>query len=173
MVSESVGWLAASLTLLAFSQRSMLPLRLAAIGSNLSFISYGIMAHLYPVTVLHVLLLPCNAFRLIQLLLGSVPRRAMPDRAASADNGGEQWEFDRAELQRQICQPLTAAMLYSQILAEKIESGPEREAVQGLLRSIGAIEQIIALTSRECARQRPEGIRQLADQAILAEKMTT
>ena len=119
MGAEFIGWLAASLTLLAFSQRSMLPLRIAAIGSNLSFISYGIMAHLYPVMVLHVLLLPCNAFRLIQLLSLATAKDTTRDPSGNGEDTGENWERRRAEFQRQICQPLTAAMLYSQMLAAK------------------------------------------------------
>lgn len=64
---DTIGWLAAALTLLAFSLQSISALRLAALGANVCFIIYGLMGSLYPVLVLHVLLLPCNVLRLWQL----------------------------------------------------------------------------------------------------------
>lgn len=62
-----IGWLAAALTLLAFSLQSISALRLAALAANVCFIIYGLMGSLYPVLALHVLLLPCNVLRLWQL----------------------------------------------------------------------------------------------------------
>jgi len=67
MTAEGIGWLAAGLTLLTFSMRSMVALRLAALAANLCFIVYGASAGLPPVLVLHVLLLPCNLLRLAEL----------------------------------------------------------------------------------------------------------
>lgn len=66
-MAELVGWLAAALTLVTFSMRSMAALRMAAIGANLCFIAYGFMSGLAPVLSLHLLLLPCNLLRLAQL----------------------------------------------------------------------------------------------------------
>jgi hypothetical protein len=68
-VDELTGWLAALFTLLAFSMHAMVPLRLAALCANACFISYGMLNELYPVVALHLLLVPCNAIRLYQLLL--------------------------------------------------------------------------------------------------------
>jgi hypothetical protein len=65
---ELLGWAAACFTLLAFSMRTMLPLRMAAIASNVFFIGYGALGGLTPVLVLHVLLLPFNILRLVELL---------------------------------------------------------------------------------------------------------
>ena len=62
-----LGWLAAGLTLLTFSMRSMIALRTAALAANLCFIAYGAQGALYPVLALHLLLLPCNLLRLRQL----------------------------------------------------------------------------------------------------------
>lgn len=67
MATESLGWLAAGLTLLTFSMRSMVALRIVALGANLCFIAYGATAGLIPVLALHLLLLPCNVLRLAQL----------------------------------------------------------------------------------------------------------
>jgi len=65
---EAVGYLASSLVLAAFCVRDMLPLRILAIGSNLAFMSYGWLADLRPVLLLHLVLLPTNLLRLWQLL---------------------------------------------------------------------------------------------------------
>jgi hypothetical protein len=43
------------------------PLRILAVVSNLLFGAYGMMAHLYPVFVLHSILLPINLFKLARL----------------------------------------------------------------------------------------------------------
>jgi hypothetical protein len=62
-----VGYIAASLVLATFCMRSMCALRLIALTSNLAFIAYGYLADLQPVLVLHFILLPVNAYRLLQL----------------------------------------------------------------------------------------------------------
>ncbi|HZL32069.1 MAG TPA: cyclic nucleotide-binding domain-containing protein [Pseudolabrys sp.] len=46
---------------------TMIPLRIIALGSNVLFIAYGYFDHLYPVLILHIILLPVNALRLVQL----------------------------------------------------------------------------------------------------------
>ncbi len=43
-----------------------MPLRVVAIGSNVLFATYGALAHIHPVFLLHVVLLPINITRLIQ-----------------------------------------------------------------------------------------------------------
>lgn len=59
---------AASLTVLAtFCMRTMIPLRIIAICSNVLFAGYGFFDHLYPVLFLHLLLFPVNLGRLIQI----------------------------------------------------------------------------------------------------------
>jgi len=65
---ELTGWIAAAFTLAAFGMRTMLPLRLAGIGANLAFIVYGALTPLYPVLVLHIVLLPFNGYRLWEIL---------------------------------------------------------------------------------------------------------
>lgn len=62
------GWIAAAFTLSAFSMKTMLPLRISALGASVFFIIYGLTMPAYPVLALHTLLLPFNAFRLIQIL---------------------------------------------------------------------------------------------------------
>jgi len=66
--SDAIGFIAAALVLVTFYQRQMIPLRLAALGSNLAFIVYGLALGLAPVWLLHALLLPVNASRLAEAL---------------------------------------------------------------------------------------------------------
>lgn len=63
LLSDGIGFLAAILTLLTFLQTAVVPMRLAAMAANLSFISYGALADCLPVLVLHLILLPVNGFR--------------------------------------------------------------------------------------------------------------
>jgi hypothetical protein len=65
---ELVGWAAAFMTFIAYSMKTMLPLRIAAIASNILFIAYGIMAGATPILALHIALLPFNCFRLGQIV---------------------------------------------------------------------------------------------------------
>jgi CRP/FNR family transcriptional regulator, cyclic AMP receptor protein len=62
--TESIGYLASALVLATFCMRDMVALRWMAIASNLAFITYGALADLGPVLVLHLLLLPVNVVRL-------------------------------------------------------------------------------------------------------------
>jgi CRP/FNR family transcriptional regulator, cyclic AMP receptor protein len=62
---EPIGYLASALVLATFCMRDMAALRCMAIASNLAFITYGALADLGPVLVLHLLLLPVNVQRLM------------------------------------------------------------------------------------------------------------
>ena len=48
--------------------KTMVPLRVIGICSNCTFITYGYLGDLYPVLVLHLILLPLNGLRLRQML---------------------------------------------------------------------------------------------------------
>jgi hypothetical protein len=63
-MSDVLGYAAASAVLASFMMRSMVLLRLVAILSNVLFLSYGYVAHIYPVLLLHAALLPINVARL-------------------------------------------------------------------------------------------------------------
>lgn len=65
---EAFGYLGALMTLTTFSMKTMLRLRIVGIAANLVFITYGLLGHVYPVLMLHLTLLPLNAWRLWQLL---------------------------------------------------------------------------------------------------------
>ena len=64
---ELSGYLASALVFLAFYMKTMIPLRLVAILSNVAFITYGLGEHIYPVLILHAILLPLNCLRLLQM----------------------------------------------------------------------------------------------------------
>jgi hypothetical protein len=63
-MSDVLGYAAASAVLASFLMRSMVPLRLLAILSNILFLSYGYVADIHPVLLLHAALLPINVARL-------------------------------------------------------------------------------------------------------------
>lgn len=65
---EILGYVAAALVFATFYMKTMLPLRVVAIASNLAFIGYAYFDHLHPVFLLHGVLLPLNVFRLMQLV---------------------------------------------------------------------------------------------------------
>src|ERR1700729_2395484 len=65
---EAAGYLASALVLATFCMKTMIPLRAAAICSNVAFIVYGFYDNLYPVLVLHGILLPLNVWRALQML---------------------------------------------------------------------------------------------------------
>ncbi len=73
---------AASLAVLAtFCMRTMMPLRIVALFSNVLFAAYGFVDGLYPVLVLHIILFPVNLWRLVQFrqLTNRVQRAAATD----------------------------------------------------------------------------------------------
>lgn len=68
---QIVAWVAAGLVFMTFFMKTIVPLRQAAIASNLVFICYGLMGLNYgifdkvlPILVLHISLLPLNFIRL-------------------------------------------------------------------------------------------------------------
>jgi len=86
------GWLASALVFTTFFMRTMIPLRLVAIASNVAFMAYavlglryGVFGRLYPILVLHASLLPLNVLRLRQLReLVQAVRTASDDQAIRA-----------------------------------------------------------------------------------------
>jgi hypothetical protein len=65
--SDFLGFVACGLVLCTFAMTSMGRLRMVAISSNVGFIGYAWSLELWPVLALHAILLPLNAFRLLQL----------------------------------------------------------------------------------------------------------
>jgi CRP-like cAMP-binding protein len=67
-IAEISGYIASALVFLTFSMKTMVPLRVIGICSNCAFIAYGALGGLYPVLILHLILLPMNSLRLRQML---------------------------------------------------------------------------------------------------------
>jgi hypothetical protein len=65
---DVLGYAASGLTLATFAQRSMMPMRILALGANVCFIGYGAMGVYLPVLILHLVLLPINLVRLRTLV---------------------------------------------------------------------------------------------------------
>ena len=71
------------LVLLTFYMKEMVPLRAAALCSNVAFLIYGGLLHLTPIVLLHGALIPINVCRLVSALRASsievLPDDAVPD----------------------------------------------------------------------------------------------
>ena len=80
-LAEAVGCLASGLVLLTFGMRTMAPMRLVAIASNLAFIAYGLLLEAPPIWVLHSVLLPLNVWRLLELQTATSRRERLRRRA--------------------------------------------------------------------------------------------
>jgi CRP/FNR family transcriptional regulator, cyclic AMP receptor protein len=65
--AELVGYLASALVFTTFYMKTLTPMRLVAIASNVAFISYGYLGDMHPILVLHSVLLPLNIWRLQQM----------------------------------------------------------------------------------------------------------
>ncbi len=83
---DGVGYLASLLVFCTFYMKTMIPLRSVAIASNVVFMTFGLAGRVYPVLVLHAVLLPLNCLRLRQMQL--LIRRV---RDASRGNLSMEW----------------------------------------------------------------------------------
>jgi hypothetical protein len=66
-MADLLGYVASSAVLASFLMRTMIPLRLVAILSNILFLSFGYIQNIHPVLFLHLALLPINVWRLLAL----------------------------------------------------------------------------------------------------------
>ncbi len=65
--TDLVGFAAAFAVLARFCMTTIVSLRSMAIVSNVLFIFYGVLGHIYPVLFLHITLLPINLAKLYQI----------------------------------------------------------------------------------------------------------
>jgi CRP/FNR family cyclic AMP-dependent transcriptional regulator len=84
--AELVGYAAAACVFVTFYMKTMVPLRVAGIISNVLFIAYGYDLLAYPVLILHLVLLPLNIIRLRQML-----KLISQIEAATKDNANLDW----------------------------------------------------------------------------------
>src|SRR5689334_6704524 len=83
---DYIGYLASVLVLCTFCARTMIPLRAIALASNVAFLAYGGLLHLYPVLLLHAVLMPVNVWRLAEIfrLRGHVRKSTGGDAVCTA-----------------------------------------------------------------------------------------
>jgi hypothetical protein len=84
---DLLGFSASLAVLAGFCMTRVSSLRMFSVASNVLFVTYGLLAHIYPVFLLHMILLPINLVKLY-----GVARSAVETRIAamtSASNPGE------------------------------------------------------------------------------------
>jgi hypothetical protein len=84
MCWDACGYVASGLVLAAFYMKDMVPLRIAALASNLAFIAYGLALGLTPIWLLHALLVPLNGWRLMEAARTRAKQRRGGDRPAAS-----------------------------------------------------------------------------------------
>jgi CRP/FNR family transcriptional regulator, cyclic AMP receptor protein len=67
-LTQLIGYVASGLVLTTFCFSNPIRLRIFALASNIAFIAYGCYGQIYPVMVLHIVLVPINLFHLASLL---------------------------------------------------------------------------------------------------------
>ncbi len=87
-LADVTGFVAGLLTLAAFAQSRMLPMRIIAIAANVAFISYGGLGGHWPVLALHIVLLPLNLVRFTGEFLRWQERRKLADEASQTGTPG-------------------------------------------------------------------------------------
>lgn len=65
--TETIGFLGSGFAVLTYWMRDMLPLRIAAVLSCLFFIAYAAIIGSLPLLTMEIILLPINAYRLLEL----------------------------------------------------------------------------------------------------------
>jgi hypothetical protein len=83
---DAPGYVASAFVLATFCMSAMRPLRMVAIVSNFAFIYYAATADLYPVLILHSILLPVNVTRLAQIELARISGNRLLAQAMSPSN---------------------------------------------------------------------------------------
>jgi len=64
---QCIGYAAAGLGIVTFAMQTMIPLRVTGIVHNLGQIAFGLLAGIYPTVIQHVILLPINCYRLLEM----------------------------------------------------------------------------------------------------------
>src|SRR6476646_5948935 len=63
-----IGFLAAGLVIATLSMRTIIPLRIVGLASNVAFVTYGALFGSIPTVILHAILFPLNIYRLHEML---------------------------------------------------------------------------------------------------------
>ncbi len=86
IIFQIVGYISSALVFSAFYMKTMIPLRVVAICSNVTFIAYAVLGKLIPILVLHSILLPLNFFRLYQM-------KKLIKKVKEASSGGSKMDY--------------------------------------------------------------------------------
>ncbi len=65
---DMIGYSGGALTIWGMFRKTMIPLRLGAIGGNVGFLFFGLLAPSYPTLITHAVLLPLNTIRMFQMM---------------------------------------------------------------------------------------------------------
>ena len=82
---DIIGFMASITVFARFSMTRMVPLRAFALLSNVLFLSYGFIDHIYPVFFLHTILLPINFIKLYRIYRDLSPSSTLGADAVSQD----------------------------------------------------------------------------------------
>jgi hypothetical protein len=63
-----IGFIASGLVIATLSMRTMIPLRIVGLLSNIAFVTYGLLFGSIPTVMLHTILFPLNVYRLREML---------------------------------------------------------------------------------------------------------
>ncbi len=69
LVSGAGGFIASAFVVAGYTMRTMIPLRIFGIITNVFLIAYSLPHHHYAIMALHLILLPLNIYRLREMLL--------------------------------------------------------------------------------------------------------
>jgi hypothetical protein len=84
---DLLGFSASLAVLAGFCMTRVSSLRMFSVASNVLFVTYGLLAHIYPVFLLHIILLPINLVKLYGATRSAVETRIAA--IASASRTGE------------------------------------------------------------------------------------
>lgn len=73
---DVIGFSAALAVLAGFCMTNVSSLRMFSVASNVLFVVYGLLTHIYPVLLLHLVLLPVNLLKLYRLRPRASPSKA-------------------------------------------------------------------------------------------------
>jgi CRP/FNR family transcriptional regulator, cyclic AMP receptor protein len=68
LLIDLIGYVGGGVTLWGVHSKTIIPLRIGAVGGNIGFIIFGLLVPSYPTLVVHSLLLPLNAYRTWQMI---------------------------------------------------------------------------------------------------------
>ena len=92
---QALGFIAAFLMFSTFYMKNMIPLRIIGMASNATFIVYAVNAEIWPLFVLHTVLLPMNFLRLLQM-------RKLIEQVRSASEDDMSFEFMIPHMRKEI-----------------------------------------------------------------------